>query len=108
MAVALVMPQLGESVIEGTLTRWLVKEGQRVERDQAMAEISTDKVDTEIAAPAGGVVMRLLTQEGQTVAVGTELALIAEAGEGAAAAAPSPASAVGVGGPPPAALVPAP
>jgi pyruvate/2-oxoglutarate dehydrogenase complex dihydrolipoamide acyltransferase (E2) component len=87
MAVSLVMPQLGESVVEGTLTRWLVKEGDRVSQDQPLAQISTDKVDTDIEAPAAGVIAHLIAHEGDTMPVGAELAVIETAAAEAGAAA---------------------
>ncbi|MBI2237339.1 MAG: E3 binding domain-containing protein, partial [Actinobacteria bacterium] len=86
------MPQLGETVIEGTILKWLKKEGERVELDEPLLEISTDKVDTEVPSPAAGVVARILVAEGETVAVGTQLAEI-QAGEGAAGAGTPPDSA---------------
>jgi 2-oxoglutarate dehydrogenase E2 component (dihydrolipoamide succinyltransferase) len=78
MSVAVELPELGESVVEGTIARWLVKEGERVELDQPLVEVTTDKVDTEIPAPVAGVVEKILVAEGETVPVGTELARIAE------------------------------
>ncbi|HZU28658.1 MAG TPA: dihydrolipoamide acetyltransferase family protein [Bryobacteraceae bacterium] len=88
-----VMPQMGESIVEGTLTKWLKKPGDRVERDEPLFEISTDKVDTEIPAPAAGVLREVLVDEGKTVAISTVVGRIDEAGDGAgASAAPSPAS----------------
>lgn len=78
------MPQLGETVVEGTILKWLKAEGERIEEDEPLFEISTDKVDTEVPSPASGTLARILVGEGETVAVGTELARI-EAGEGAAA-----------------------
>lgn len=84
-----VMPQMGESIVEGTLTKWLKKVGDRVERDEPLFEISTDKVDTEIPSPAAGVLTEILAQEGQTVQVN---AVVARIGDGAAAAAPAPAA----------------
>jgi 2-oxoglutarate dehydrogenase E2 component (dihydrolipoamide succinyltransferase) len=86
-----VMPQMGESIVEGTLTKWLKKVGDRVERDEPLFEISTDKVDTEIPSPAAGVLAEILVQEGATVAINTVVARIAE--EGAVTAAPAPAAA---------------
>ena len=85
-----VMPQMGESIVEGTLTKWLKKPGERVERDEPLFEISTDKVDTEIPSPAAGVVSEILVEEGKTVGINTVLARIDESG--AAAAAPGPSS----------------
>ena len=82
MAMPVTMPQLGETVIEGTVTRWLKKEGEAVARDEPLFEISTDKVDTEVPSPLAGTLVQIKVQEGQTVAVGTELAMI-ETGDGA-------------------------
>lgn len=90
MAIGVELPALGESVVEGTVARWLVKEGDRVERDQPLVEITTDKVDAEIPSPIAGVVEKILVPEGQTVPVGAELARIAE---GAAAQATPPGAA---------------
>ena len=89
-AVDVVMPQMGVSVSEGTVTRWLKSEGDQVEADEALLEISTDKVDTEVPSPAAGTVTQILVQEGETVEVGTKLAQIggASAGNGQAQAAP--------------------
>jgi pyruvate dehydrogenase E2 component (dihydrolipoamide acetyltransferase) len=84
------MPQLGESVTEGTVTRWLKKEGERVEADEPLLEVSTDKVDTEIPSPVSGVLRGITVAEDETVAVGAELAIIDE--EGAAASAAPPAA----------------
>jgi len=83
-AVDVVMPQMGVSVSEGTVTRWLKQEGDTVEADETLLEISTDKVDTEVPSPASGVVTRILVQEGETVEVGTKLAQIAGSAAGAA------------------------
>src|SRR5438309_8611862 len=80
------MPQMGESIFEGTLTKWLKKKGDRVERDEPLFEISTDKVDTEIPAPAAGVLSDVLVEEGKTVAISTIVAKIDENGTGAGAA----------------------
>ena len=81
-----VMPQMGESIVEGTLTRWLKKVGDQVQRDEPLFEISTDKVDTEIPAPAEGVLTEILVQEGAVVAINTVVARIGAAGEAVAAA----------------------
>jgi 2-oxoglutarate dehydrogenase E2 component (dihydrolipoamide succinyltransferase) len=101
-----VMPQMGESIVEGTLTKWLKKPGDHVERDEPLFEISTDKVDTEIPSPAAGVLKEVLVEEGKTVAISTVVGRIEEsAGNGAsapAAAATKPAP------PPPAPAAPAP
>jgi pyruvate dehydrogenase E2 component (dihydrolipoamide acetyltransferase) len=87
--VEVVMPQMGVSVSEGTITRWLKAPGEPVRADEALVEISTDKVDTEVPSPASGVVAEILAQEGETVAVGTTIAVIAS-GEGAPAETPPP------------------
>jgi pyruvate dehydrogenase E2 component (dihydrolipoamide acetyltransferase) len=78
------MPQLGETIIEGTILKWLKQEGETIERDEPLFEISTDKVDTEVPSPVTGTVSKILVEEGQTVPVGTDLAEISE--DGAAAA----------------------
>jgi len=93
MATEVVMPQMGESIAEGTITRWLVKVGDRVERDQPLFEISTDKVDAEIPSPAAGVLLEVRNQENETVPVNQVVALIGEAGEGAGAGAAADAGA---------------
>ena len=82
-----VMPQMGESIVEGTLTRWLKKIGDTVERDEPLFEISTDKVDTEIPSPIAGVLSEVLVEEGKTVGINTVVARVREAG--AAASAPA-------------------
>ena len=79
MATEVVMPQMGESIAEGTITRWLVKVGEKVERDQPLFEISTDKVDAEIPSPAAGVLLEIRNQEGETVPVNQVVAMIGEA-----------------------------
>ncbi len=94
MSVSVTMPQLGESVTEGTVTRWLKKEGEHVTADEPLLEVSTDKVDTEIPSPATGVLRGIVVDEDETVAVGAELAVIEDAGAeagggGAPAAAPA-------------------
>src|SRR5260370_3890937 len=76
MPVELTMPQMGESDVEGTIAKWLVKEGDRVTEDQPLVEISTDKVDTEIPAPEAGVIAKIIAQEGQTLPAGAVLAVI--------------------------------
>jgi len=98
MAVSVTMPQLGESVTEGTVTRWLKQEGEQVTVDEPLLEVSTDKVDTEIPSPASGVLERIAVQEDETVEVGVELAVIGDGSAGGtpaadqepAAAAPQP------------------
>ncbi|MFI9254199.1 2-oxoglutarate dehydrogenase, E2 component, dihydrolipoamide succinyltransferase [Streptomyces sp. NPDC053069] len=92
MAVSVTLPALGESVTEGTVTRWLKAEGERVEADEPLLEVSTDKVDTEIPSPAAGVLASIKVAEDETVEVGAELAVIDD-GTGAPAAAPAPAAA---------------
>ena len=87
-AVEVVMPQMGVSVSEGTITKWLKQEGEHIEADESLLEISTDKVDTEVPSPASGTVTQILVQEGETVEVGTKLAVIG----GEAAGAPAPAA----------------
>ncbi|MFC5906386.1 biotin/lipoyl-containing protein, partial [Streptacidiphilus monticola] len=91
MAVSVTLPALGESVTEGTVTRWLKAEGERVEVDEPLLEVSTDKVDTEIPAPASGVLASIKVAEDETVEVGAELAVIDD-GSGAPVAAPAPAA----------------
>ena len=104
-----VMPQMGESIVEGTLTKWLKKAGEHVERDEPLFEISTDKVDTEIPAPAAGVLKEVLVDEGKTVAISTVVGRIEE---GAGNGAPVPALTLGAttpqAAPAPAAAKPAP
>src|SRR5215471_10345893 len=87
-----VMPQMGESIVEGTLTKWLKKPGERVERDEPLFEISTDKVDTEIPSPSAGTLAEVVVQEGQTVAINAVVGRIQDGTSGAAAA-PIPAAA---------------
>ncbi len=86
MSVSVSMPQLGESVTEGTVTRWLKREGERVEADEPLLEVSTDKVDTEIPSPVSGILRGITVAEDETVAVGAELAVIDEEGSGGGAA----------------------
>ncbi|WP_319463637.1 2-oxoglutarate dehydrogenase, E2 component, dihydrolipoamide succinyltransferase [Micromonospora sp. RTP1Z1] len=88
MPVSVTMPRLGESVTEGTVTRWLKQEGDTVEVDEPLLEVSTDKVDTEIPSPAAGVLSRIVVGEDETAEVGSELAVIAGEGESAGEAAP--------------------
>jgi pyruvate dehydrogenase E2 component (dihydrolipoyllysine-residue acetyltransferase) len=85
MSVSVSMPQLGESVTEGTVTRWLKKEGERVEVDEPLLEVSTDKVDTEIPSPASGILRGIAVDEDETVAVGAQLAVIEDSESGDAA-----------------------
>jgi len=107
MATDVVMPQMGESIAEGTVVRWLKKVGETVERDEPLLEISTDKVDAEIPSPANGTLTEIIAQEGQTVGVNTVVARIGAQGEAAgasvpAAAAPAPAPVAPPPPPPPA------
>jgi 2-oxoglutarate dehydrogenase E2 component (dihydrolipoamide succinyltransferase) len=90
MSLTVTMPQMGESVVEGTIENWLVAEGERVEKDQTICEITTDKVDAEIPAPESGVITRILAPEGATVEVGHELAMIDPAGEATASPSAAP------------------
>ena len=80
-----IMPQMGESIFEGTLTKWLKKKGDRVQRDEPLFEISTDKIDSEIPAPASGVLQDVLVTEGQTVQINTVVAVIGDTGRNFAA-----------------------
>jgi 2-oxoglutarate dehydrogenase E2 component (dihydrolipoamide succinyltransferase) len=111
------MPQLGETVTEGTITRWFKQVGERVEADEPLFEVSTDKVDSEVPAPTGGVIQEILVPEGETVPVGARLAVIGDGERTSTAAAapapppspaPSPAAPVSAPAPPPAAPAPAP
>jgi pyruvate dehydrogenase E2 component (dihydrolipoyllysine-residue acetyltransferase) len=92
MAVDVIMPQMGESIFEGTITKWLKKPGDKIERDEPLFEISTDKVDAEIPSPAAGVLKEIKVKEGQTVPIQTVVASIDSAGA-AASSAPAPAPA---------------
>jgi pyruvate dehydrogenase E2 component (dihydrolipoamide acetyltransferase) len=91
-AVDVVMPQMGVSVSEGTITKWLKREGEQIEADEPLLEISTDKVDTEVPSPASGTLVQILVQEGETVAVGTKLGQIGGSAGAAAPAPPEPAT----------------
>ncbi|MFF9013942.1 2-oxoglutarate dehydrogenase, E2 component, dihydrolipoamide succinyltransferase [Streptomyces sp. NPDC014870] len=106
MSVSVTLPALGESVTEGTVTRWLKAEGERVEADEPLLEVSTDKVDTEIPAPASGILASIKVAEDETVEVGAELAIIDD-GTGAPAAAPAPAAVEAPAAPAPVAEAPA-
>src|SRR5262244_976154 len=92
MSVSVSMPQLGESVTEGTVTRWLKREGEHIQADEPLLEVSTDKVDTEIPSPVSGVLRGITVAEDETVAVGAELAIIDEDGAAGQQAAEAPAS----------------
>src|SRR5579864_485316 len=85
MPTDIIMPQMGESIVEGTITKWLKKPGDKVQRDEPLFEISTDKVDAEIPAPASGVLQEIKVTEGTTVGVNTIVGTIAVDGESAAA-----------------------
>src|SRR5919198_2106473 len=91
MPTDVVMPQMGESIAEGTIVRWIKKVGDKVDRDEPLFEISTDKVDAEIPSPAAGVVAEIRAKEGETVPVNSVVAVIGAAGE--AAASPTPPAA---------------
>jgi pyruvate dehydrogenase E2 component (dihydrolipoamide acetyltransferase) len=115
MATDVVMPQMGESIFEGTITKWLKKPGDKVERDEPLFEISTDKVDAEIPSPSAGVLKEIKVNEGQTVPIQTVVAVIDGAGAAAATSAPAqapapakPAAPAAAAAPPPAARPTAP
>src|SRR2546425_11591815 len=84
MAVDIVMPQMGESIFEGTITKWFKKPGDKVERDEPLFEISTDKVDAEIPSPVAGVLTEIRVNAGETVSVNSVVAVIGQTGEAAA------------------------
>ncbi|MFE2917754.1 biotin/lipoyl-containing protein, partial [Kitasatospora indigofera] len=106
MAVSVTLPALGESVSEGTVTRWLKAEGERVEVDEPLLEVSTDKVDTEIPSPVAGILAAIKVAEDETVEVGTELAVIDD-GSGAPVAAAAPVAEAAPAAPAPVAEEPA-
>src|SRR5271156_4890615 len=87
MAVDVIMPQMGESIFEGTITKWLKKAGDKIEREEPLFEISTDKVDAEIPSPSAGVLKEIRVNEGQTVPIQTVVAIIETDGAGAQSAA---------------------
>src|SRR5690606_76565 len=89
MATRVTMPQLGETVTEGTILRWAKAVGDTIAEDEVLVEISTDKVDTEVPSPAAGVILEILVEEGETVEVGAELVVIGEEGEAAGDEAPA-------------------
>jgi pyruvate dehydrogenase E2 component (dihydrolipoamide acetyltransferase) len=101
------MPQLGETVTEGTITKWFKQVGEKIDVDEPLFEVSTDKVDSEVPAPQGGYVTEIVVQEGETVPVGARLAVISEQA-GAAPAAPAPAAPAPAPAPPEPAAAPAP
>src|SRR5215210_6802431 len=84
MSVDVVMPQMGESITEGTVSKWLKQVGERVEKDAPILEISTDKVAAEVPSPGAGTLLEIRTQEGETVEVGTVVAVVGEEGEAGA------------------------
>src|SRR6185295_18028351 len=97
MATEVVMPQMGESIAEGTITRWMKKVGDRVERDEPLFEISTDKVDAEIPSPAAGTLTEIRFQEGDTVEINTTVAVLdGDAGSAAKDATPTTEDAIAV------------
>ena len=100
MPTNVVMPQMGESVAEGTVVRWIKKVGDRVDRDEPLFEISTDKVDAEIPSPAAGVLAEIRVKEGETVAVDTVVATIGDRRGGGRANSAGPAAPAGPPGPP--------
>ena len=106
MAKQVVMPQMGESVAEGTIVRWLKKEGDTVERDEPLFEISTDKVDAEIPSPSAGVLRDVKVKEGETVPINTVVAVIDETGSKPAGEAPKPAASAAKSAPSPAVSAP--
>src|SRR2546423_10951641 len=101
MSTEVVMPQMGESIAEGTITRWMKQVGERVERDEPMFEISTDRVDAEIPSPAAGVLTEIKFKEGETVEVNKVVAIIGD-GDGQAAAPVAQAAVEATPPPPPA------
>src|SRR5258706_6898614 len=107
MPIDVVMPQMGESIAEGTVVKWLRKTGEKVERDEPLLEISTDKVDAEIPSPASGTLTEIIAQEGQTVGVNTVVARIATEGEAAGTSAPPPAATAPAPEPAPPPVIPA-
>src|ERR1044072_3732765 len=106
MSTEVVMPQMGESIVEGTITKWLKQVGERVERDEPLFEISTDKVDAEIPSPAAGTLTEVRYKEGDTVEVNTVVAVLD--GDQSSATAPAPAKAEAPAPPPPPAPAPPP
>src|SRR6478609_5414118 len=106
MATDIVMPQMGESIVEGTITKWLKKPGDKIQRDEPLFEISTDKVDAEIPAPASGVLQEIKVTEGTTVQVNTVVGTIAADGEAPAAKAPAAEKKTAPPPPPPEAKAP--
>src|SRR5580765_401384 len=93
MAISIVVPQLGESVAEGTVSKWLKAVGDRVRKEEPLVEIQTDKINVEIPSPSDGTLQSIVVPEGTTVLVGTEIGVLAGAGESAATPAAAPAAA---------------
>src|SRR3990170_8730881 len=81
MPIPIVVPQLGESVVEGTVGKWLKKEGEKVAKDEPIVEIMTDKINVEIPSPKAGVLAKILVPENTVVPIGKEIGILAEAGE---------------------------
>jgi len=102
MPTNVIMPQMGESIFEGTITKWLKKVGDKINRDEPLFEISTDKVDSEIPSPAAGVLTEILVPEGQTVQINTVLAVIDGEGAGTGKAPAETKEAAPPAAPPPA------
>src|SRR6188508_3030138 len=98
MSTPVVMPQMGESIAEGTIVRWIKKVGDSIDRDEPLFEISTDKVDAEIPSPAAGVLLEIAVKEGETVAVNSVVATIGAVGEKPEAALASATGATGATG----------
>lgn len=92
MATNVLMPQMGESITEGTLTKWHKKVGDKIQREEILFEISTDKVDTEIPSPVSGVLVQVLAAEGTVIAVNSIVAVVDESGAGASVSAPAAAN----------------
>src|SRR5258708_40289726 len=101
MSTEVVMPQMGESIAEGTIVRWIKKVGDAIVRDEPLFEISTDKVDAEIPSPGAGVLLEIRVNEGETVPVNSVVAVIGAEGEERAAADASVPSSIRAGGAPP-------
>src|SRR5215203_1332689 len=101
MSTAVLMPQMGESIAEGTIVRWIKKVGDRVDRDEPLFEISTDKVDAEIPSPSAGVLTEIRAREGETVPVNSVVAIISPAGTKPAAAPLHTPASLGPAAPPP-------
>src|SRR6266487_4677811 len=97
MPISIVVPQLGESVAEGTVSKWLKQVGERVRKEEPLVEIQTDKINVEIPSPAEGTLQSIVVPEGTTVLVGTEIGVLAGAGEEAATAKPAAAAAGAAG-----------